>query len=134
MNFDRPVLTINLDIIKQNYLSICSLLSGRSKVAAVVKADSYGVGAAKIVPCLYAAGCRDFMVSSIEEAISLRGYLAKIDIAGDTNIYVLNGVFDSTKELFCQHKIIPVINNLSQLQIWQNVNTNDGNRRKLYYI
>lgn len=128
MNFDRPVLTINLDIIKQNYLSICSLLSERSKVAAVVKADGYGVGAAKIVPCLFAAGCRDFMVSSIEEAVSLRGYLAKIDIAGDANIYVLNGVFDSTKELFCQHKIIPVINSLNQLQIWQNVNT--GNRRK----
>ena len=98
MKFDRPILTVNLGIIQQNYLSICSLLQN-SKAAAVIKADSYGVGSKQVVPCLLAVGCRDFIVFNIDEAIIVRESVNSLGATEEVNIYVLGGVFSSTKEL-----------------------------------
>lgn len=124
MNLDKPLLAINLDIIKQNYLSICSLLDG-GKVAAVVKADCYGIGAKQVVPRLFSAGCRDFMTSNIEEAIIVRESLR--DVNDNSRIYVLGGIFQSTRKFFHEYNIIPVINHPEQLKIWQDVK-NPNNR------
>src|SRR5688500_2416832 len=49
-------------------------LSGPASAGAAVKADAYGLGAARVVPVLRDAGCRDFFVahwSEVGELLSL---------------------------------------------------------------
>ncbi len=53
---------------------------------AVVKADAYGLGAARVIPALYEAGCRSFFVATQEEA------KAAIALAPGATIYVLDGI------------------------------------------
>ena len=60
----KPILTINLKVIQDNYRYIQSICG--AEISAAVKADSYGLGADKIVPALYDAGCRKFFVATIE--------------------------------------------------------------------
>ena len=44
----------------------------RPPTAAVVKADAYGLGARRVAPRLYAAGCRHFFVAHLAEALAIR--------------------------------------------------------------
>ena len=55
-------------------------------MAAVVKADAYGLGAARVGPALRDAGCRHFFVAHLAEGMALRAALGP----GPT-IAVLNG-------------------------------------------
>ncbi len=62
---------INLNILTQNALEIKSKLDQNVKLCAVVKADAYGHGAARVANCLYPiVDC--FAVALIEEGIELR--------------------------------------------------------------
>jgi len=56
---------------------------------AVVKADAYGHGAARVSQALVEAGCRWFAVASVAEAVELR------DAGVREPILVLSGVFDA---------------------------------------
>ena len=47
-----------------------------TRTAAVVKADSYGLGAGRVAPALYQAGTRDFFVALAEEGAKLLRSLA----------------------------------------------------------
>ena len=44
-------------------------------MAGVVKADAYGLGAARVGPALEAAGCRAFFVAALSEALALIGFV-----------------------------------------------------------
>ena len=87
MNMRRSWVEISLDTIAQNYQIYKSQLAPQMKVMAVVKADAYGHGAAKVAPMLQELGCTDFAVSNIEEAIELReaGIKGQILILGYTD-------------------------------------------------
>src|ERR1700682_237497 len=61
-------LTVDLSAIRDNYLRPRTRL-GSTVCGAVVKADAYGLGAAKIAPVLQRAGCRTFFVAHLDEAI-----------------------------------------------------------------
>ena len=65
------LLTIDLDAICDNWKAIKRRV-GRADCGAVVKANAYGLGAMRIAPALYAAGCRHFFVAHLDEAIALR--------------------------------------------------------------
>ena len=83
MNDERPApqpphaaeLTIDLGAIRKNW----QLLRGQARpgvdCAAVVKADAYGLGATRVASALYQAGCRDFFVALVDEALTLRPIL-----------------------------------------------------------
>ncbi len=105
-------LEIDLEAIKYNYLSL-SRMAGKAKAAAVVKANAYGLGIDKVAPVLYSAGCRDFFVATIDEALELTKILAP-----DAHIHVFHGVKRGEENLFSSNNIIPVINNRYQLDIW----------------
>ncbi len=106
-------LTINLNIIAQNYL-LLKKLCPQSQVSAVVKANCYGLGIKDIAPILYNHDCRHFFVANYEEGIDLRNI-----IGNDANIYILNGFFQSEANILIAHNLIPVIFNLEQAMIWQ---------------
>ena len=63
---------IDLGAIGQNVKSINKILSGSSKIMAVVKADAYGHGAPFVARELVGCGVDFFGVSSLDEAMQLR--------------------------------------------------------------
>ncbi|MBX9633763.1 MAG: alanine racemase, partial [Magnetospirillum sp.] len=65
-------LTIDVDAILANWRRIQAEVGPTVEAAAVVKADCYGLGAARIAPALSAAGCRTFFVATIDEGIAVR--------------------------------------------------------------
>ncbi|MSO77168.1 MAG: alanine racemase [Alphaproteobacteria bacterium] len=105
------ILTIDLDAIVANYRLLCKRAAGR--VAGVVKADAYGLGMAAVAPALAQAGCRSFFVAHLNEAIALRALLADAEIA------VLNGLMPGTAGDYRAYRLLPVLNDLGQIETWQ---------------
>ncbi len=106
------ILTIDLAALAENYRLLCETASP-SQVAAVVKADAYGLDAGRVAPVFYAAGCRNFFVAHLGEALKL-----KPQLADDGKIYVLNGLQPETEALCAQAGIVPVLNSLEQIANW----------------
>lgn len=61
-----------MDTLANNYRIYQSQLTPSQQIMAVVKADAYGHGDAQVAQKLQELGCRNFAVSNIEEAITLR--------------------------------------------------------------
>ena len=70
----KAKLVINLAAIGQNYQRLIQIAEP-AVVAAVVKADAYGLGIHKVGPYLYLQGCRHFFVVTIDEGIILRNLI-----------------------------------------------------------
>src|SRR5258708_12118930 len=70
-DFEAARLTVRLSAIAANYRTY-RRMTGPTAVAAVVKADAYGLGADAVVPPLAEAGCDSFFVARLEEAMALR--------------------------------------------------------------
>ncbi len=109
------MLTIDLSAIQANWLYISSVSQGTA--AAVIKANAYGLGASRVGPALYSAGCRDFFVATLEEGLSARGFLPS-----DSLIYVLGGPRICETQEFIGAKLIPVLCSLSQIKDWAQQN------------
>lgn len=116
MSFSQCRLEIDLAKIRANYnilSQFCHNTSG-AKIGAVAKANSYGLGANIIAPVLQQEGCNNFFVFSIDEGINLRK-----SVDNRANIFVLNGVFYHEVAEFEQYNLIPILNHLGQVKIWQ---------------
>ncbi len=68
-------LSIDLGAIVSNWRTIDSLSSAATITAAMVKANGYGLGANKVAEALAQAGCTEFFVANLGEAIALRQHL-----------------------------------------------------------
>ncbi|MDR0677326.1 MAG: alanine racemase [Holosporaceae bacterium] len=108
-------LVINLDNVAENYRRIKNEVSEKVQVIAVIKADAYGLGAIPIGKKLYKEGCRAFFVATIEEGIQVREA-----VPVDARIFILSGLLEKTEDLLIQHKLIPVVNNIYQMDLWIN--------------
>ncbi|MFC0216949.1 alanine racemase [Pseudochelatococcus lubricantis] len=106
------VLTIDLDALARNYRALRARLEGGA-TGAVVKADAYGLGAQRVAPVLYDAGCRDFFVAHLGEALKLRPVLGH-----DARLFVLNGLLPGAEGLCADAGIVPVLNSLEQAANW----------------
>lgn len=78
-------LQIDIAAIVANWSALAAKAPG-ARTAAVVKADGYGLGAARVAPALYAAGARDFFVALAAEGRALRPHLPD-----DARINILSG-------------------------------------------
>lgn len=106
------ILTIDLGALAANYRQLKDRV-GAARVAGVVKADAYGLGAARVVPALHAAGCRDFFVAQFSEAQAIVRTLGR-----DARLYVLNGLQPGAERACAEAGIIPVLNSLDQFANW----------------
>ena len=106
----QGILNISLDIIKSNWRNLNNASNG--KAAAVIKANSYGLGMLQIAKSLIDAGCRYFYVANTEEAIILR----KENPSKEISIAIFEGFFEGTELIYKNNNLIPVINNLIQLK------------------
>lgn len=107
------LLTIDLAALVANWRHI-GAASGAAQVAAVVKADAYGLGARPVVRALAAAGCRLFCVAHLEEALALADLLPQGGALG-----VLNGLVPGAEGACARAGLRPVLNTLAQARRWQ---------------
>ena len=78
------ILNIDLHALKQNYEILSNRLSF-AKLAAVVKANAYGIGLKEVATTLSGLGCTHYFVATVDEGIELRNILPKV------TIYILHG-------------------------------------------
>ncbi len=103
-------LNISLEGIKSNWIALNEASEG--KAAAVIKANSYGMGMIQIAGKLIEAGCCYFYVANLNEAISLRKKFSSKKIS----IAVFEGFFEESELIYFKNKLTPIINNLDQLK------------------
>ena len=121
---DRPTkLIVNLDAVLNNYKKFVEL-AGDKKVIAVVKANSYSLGADKILELLYDNGARYFAVATLEEAIELRKKIKDglILVLGVTNPLNVNYAIENNVSLCCPSEdwltqAISAVKNNSKLKV-----------------
>ena len=105
------ILHVDLAAIAANWQLLCRR-AAPGAVAAVVKADAYGLGAARVAPYLHAAGCRHFFTAHLAEAIALRPLLPGAMLAP------LNGPPPGSEREHLEHDILPVLGSLGDIDRW----------------
>ncbi|MGE4481192.1 alanine racemase [Acidocella sp.] len=105
------LLDIDLGAIAENWRLLGAF--AKSETAAVVKADAYGLGAARVGPVLARAGCGTFFTAHLAEAVALR------EVVPDARILALNGLAPHAAADFLAHDITPVLGSLKELALWR---------------
>lgn len=106
------VLEIDLAAIGANW-RLLSSHHGGAPVAAVVKADAYGTGAAHVAPYLYGLGCRHFFTATLDEALALQPLLPEALLAP------LNGLSPGSEPVYAGSGIVPVLCSLHEIALWR---------------
>ncbi|HEV7433053.1 MAG TPA: alanine racemase [Steroidobacteraceae bacterium] len=104
-------ITIDLGALAANYALLVRRV-GHAEVAAVVKANAYGLGIAPVASRLVEEGCRTFFVSTLAEGIELR------TLQSTPRIYVLNEAPPDSPALFVRHNLLPVLNTCADAVHW----------------
>lgn len=106
--------TIRLTVFPENLERNFRLLQRRypeTEVAAVVKANGYGLGIGNVVPPLVRAGCGTFFVNRFGEGVSVRRQ------APESVVYVLDAFAGSdTAEDYEKHDLTPVFSTIEALE------------------
>jgi alanine racemase len=110
-DFEAARLTVRLNAIAANYRTYCRL-TAPAAVAAVVKADAYGMGAARVAQALAQSGCDSFFVARLEEGMALRKLLPK------ARLFVLDGAHPDSVAALIRYGLTPVLNSLAQAAAW----------------
>lgn len=105
------VLAVNLAAIAANWKALAALVAP-AECAAVVKANAYGLGAARVIPALRAAGCRTFFVATLDEAIAAR------TAAPGASVLVLDGLLSGAAADFRVSGAVPVLSSLPEIHAW----------------
>lgn len=103
------VLTVDLNALATNFKQLRQQLRGAS-LHAVVKADAYGLGMARVAPTLAAQGCQNFFVATLEEGVALRALLP------DAEIGVFDGFLPGEETAYAAHRLVPFLNDFSQVE------------------
>lgn len=107
-------LTIDLEAVAQNHLSLQKKVGRGVDVAPAVKADAYGLGLAPIAKTLYQNNARHFYVTHPAEGAALRALLPDPNV----HIYMLHGMIDGGAEDALHHRLTPVLNGFSDVEEW----------------
>ncbi|MCE6961526.1 alanine racemase [Cereibacter sphaeroides] len=104
------ILTIDLDAIAANWRALDQMTASDCQTGAVVKADSYGLGAAKVAHALARAGARRFFVAAAEEGAEVRRALGS-----GPQICVFSGHMEGDTRLIADFDLTPMLNSIDQL-------------------
>ena len=105
------VIRVDLGAVARNWRSLARLVAPAA-CAAVVKADAYGLGAARVVPALAAAGCETFFVATQDEGIQVRR------LAPAATVYVLGGLAPCAPGDLLAHDLRPVLSTRDDVAGW----------------
>lgn len=106
-----PVLTVDLTAVRANY-RLLKERHAKGALAAVVKANAYGLGVAGVAPALWEEGCRTYFVATLAEGAALRKLLP------EARIGVFNGLLPKEEKKYLRYRLTPVLNNPDQAQRW----------------
>ncbi|TNF62979.1 MAG: alanine racemase [Rhodobacteraceae bacterium] len=101
-------LTIDHSAIAANWRALAGLSAGET--GAVVKADGYGLGAAKVAQTLALAGARTFFVAVAEEGAAVRAALGP-----GPEICVFSGHMEGDADRIRGHDLTPMLNSVDQM-------------------
>ncbi|MBA2127743.1 alanine racemase [Hyphomicrobium methylovorum] len=112
-------ITIDLGRIAANWKALADKVAP-ARCGAVVKANAYGLGADRVIPALYRAGCTAFFIATPAEAEAARL------LAPDADIYALDGLVGNAAQIFVRHNIHPVLSTLDDVAAWSLAARNHG--------
>ncbi|WP_424986124.1 alanine racemase [Microbulbifer sp. S227A] len=101
-------LTIDLTALAENWRALDARTG--CETAAVVKANGYGLDAARVSRALAQAGARQFFVAVAEEGAVVRKALGP-----GPGISVLSGHMEGDTDLIRDHDLIPMLNSVDQM-------------------
>lgn len=104
------LLSIDLDALAANWRALDRASASGVQTAAVVKADAYGLGAARVVRALAQAGARRFFVAVAEEGAAVRQSLGP-----GPQICILSGHAAGDTEMIADLDLTPMLNSLDQV-------------------
>lgn len=104
-------IAVDLARLRANWKALAQHVAP-AECGAVVKANAYGVGAARVIPALFEAGCRSFFVATLDEAASVR------PLAPGAAIFVLDGLLAHTARDFARLGAVPVLASLEEVRNW----------------
>ena len=105
------VITVDLATIANNWQALARRVPP-ARCGAVVKADAYGLGAARVIPALVKAGCSTFFIATPDEARLARSLAPKADI------FALDGLAGDGGETFVALGVMPVLSTLDDVARW----------------
>ncbi len=108
--FGKSLLEVDISRVVANYRKMSSLTN--SQIAAVIKANAYGLGAKQVAAGLYKAGCRDFCLAYIDEVVEVRTHIK------GARIYLFNSIDSQEYDYVVKYKIIPVLNTWGEIAGW----------------
>jgi alanine racemase len=111
--------TIDTAAIVANWQTLVKA-SGKAETGAVLKADSYGLGAEPVARALSRAGCRTFFVASAAEGVDLRA------VVPQARIFVLLGLWPGWESSMVTANLIPVIASSEQLATFRAMGRDHG--------
>jgi len=101
-------LTVDLDSIAANWRALDA--ANTAETAAVVKADAYGLGAARVARRLAREGARSFFVAIAEEGAALR------EVVGpEAAVHVFSGHMPGDADMIADCGLVPMINSVDQM-------------------
>lgn len=103
-------LSIDLDALAANWRALDKASASGVQTAAVVKADAYGLGAARVARTLAHAGARRFFVAVAEEGAALRQSLGP-----GPQICILSGHMSGDTEMVHDLDLTPMLNSVDQI-------------------
>lgn len=104
------VLTVDLNAIAANWRALDRASASGVQTAAVVKADAYGLGVARVARALAAAGARRFFVATAEEGATLRQSLGP-----GPQINILSGHLAGDTDMIGDLDLTPMLNSIDQI-------------------
>lgn len=113
-----PAATLQVDLgaVADNWRILLAQAVPGTRCSAVVKADAYGLGADRVASALSDAGCRDFFVALVDEALSLRPSLPP-----SARLFVLHGALPGAEVECADAGVIPVLNSADQIARWRSL-------------
>jgi alanine racemase len=107
------VITVDLNTVAGNWRALAQRV-GPAECAAVVKADAYGLGAARIIPTLAGTGCKAFFIATPGEAELAR------KLAPHATLYALDGPLGAG-EAFAELGVQPVLSTFADIECWSRI-------------
>lgn len=120
-------LVVNLTALIANY-RLLKARHAKHSVAAVVKANAYGLGVEAVSQALYREGCRQFFVATLAEGIELRRLLP------DATICVFHGLLADEEKEFAHYTLTPVLNDLGQVERFSKLAVNNSQLAAIIHV
>jgi len=95
--------SVDLDLIESNVHDMRTIVGGKVKIAAVLKADAYGHGAIPAAEAVLRAGADMLAVATVSEGLELRAKFV------DATILVMGHTPDEFAEIMAENRIMPTL-------------------------